>query len=313
MLPGRVVIGESVEGVPAADERRGLSGARTGCGCDQVVIDAINELRDAEVKTGDAEVRNVNVTYISAGFMAAIEDEFELEVDQRAEAFSGDATAGQILSAVAAAGRCADVLIRAINLLEDVEVRSGDAVASNRNIVLLDPGVDRERIDFDIDQDAVAVAGSAVAGQVIGAASAGPDGCGRVTVDATNDLKDVEVETGEAEIENVNDIRTCAASGCAPELLRVARSVPAVRMCTEGGCRMVSGAELVAQLEAAAPATPAPLPPPLEAPPGPDDEGTEPPASADPDASAEPEGETEGDDEPSTPAPGSPSPTPASA
>lgn len=276
---------------------RRAAAVRGGCGCDDVVINARNVLRDAEIRTGDAKVRNVNVTYISAAYVSMIEGEIEIEVEQQADAISGDALAGQLISALATGPRCANILIRAINILEDVEVRTGDAIAINRNVVLLDPGVDRGRLDIDVDQEANAKSGEAIAGQVIGAAGAGRGGCGGVKVEARNLIKDVEVRTGEARSRNENSIRTCGELGCAAELLELVGKVGSVRMCTASGCRSVSARELRALL------TPVPAEPavPSESPIAP----VEPEPEASPSGSP-PEETPAGEPSPSP----SPSPTP---
>lgn len=298
---------------------------RGGCGCDEVVVHAENILRDAKIRTGDAEVRNFNVTYISAAYVASIEGEIEIEVEQRADALSGDALAGQIIGALHAGPRCANILIRALNILEDVKVRSGDAIAINRNVVLLDPGVDRGRLDIDVDQEANAKSGEATAGQVIAGAGAGrgADGCGGVRVEAENVVKDVKLRTGEVVSRNENSIRTCVEVGCAPELLALAKRVAAVRMCTEDGCRMVSSAQLRALLAPAEAASPEPVLPPMaedeptaeESPPPSEDPSPEPGPSGDPSPSPSPTPGPEAEDpETTSPMPhGSPSPSPTPA
>src|SRR6266566_286666 len=52
--------------------------ASGGCGCDTVVINASNDLRDTDVRTGSAKAVNNAVTYISAGYAAKYAHEIEV-------------------------------------------------------------------------------------------------------------------------------------------------------------------------------------------------------------------------------------------
>ncbi len=212
----------------------------SGCTCRDVVVNATNVVKDADIESGDAEVRNSLLTYIAPGFKG------EVEIDQEAEAKSGDAIAGQILSVDAGEG-CARVLVKARNVVEDADVESGDAVAKNRSVVLFDPDVNREDVELDIDQDADADSGVALAGQLIGVRGGGGP-CGGVDIDAINDVKDVDLETGEAITDNDSEIRDCDAA-CLEQWGLLLPLVDGVQVCGEDGCEMLSGDEFLEYLE----------------------------------------------------------------
>lgn len=291
-----VAIGTGAFGQPGFEGQ----GGGAGCGCDSVVINAVNKVIDAKIRSGDAEVRNFNLTYITASFMASIEGDFHVKVKQRAKARSGDAIAGQVIGALAKGSKCKNVVIRAVNVVKDVKVRTGDAIAKNRNLVLLDPGIDQGRIRVRADQVAEADVGDAIAGQVIGASGSGRDarGCGSLKIEADNRVRDTKIKTGDAESDNDNDIRTCDEPGCIEELLDYVDDVGSIRVCSADGCRVVSSADLERQLLASL-VTPAPLPPPAEPVPG--ERGDQQPA--------EPEEEPDASASSSTPTP-SPEPPP---
>ncbi len=213
----------------------------SGCICRDVIVNASNFVRDAEIESGDAKVKNSMLTYIAPGF------EGEVEIDQEAEARSGDAIAGQIIAVDAGEG-CARVLVRARNHVEDAEVESGDAIAKNSSVVLFDPSVDREEVELDIDQDAEAVTGVAMAGQVIGVQGGGGP-CGGVDIDALNDVIDVDLESGEAKTDNDSRVEDCDAA-CLEELEEQLEDVDAVQVCDEDGCQMVSGEDFLEMIEA---------------------------------------------------------------
>ena len=208
----------------------------SGCICRDVVVNASNIVRDAEIESGDAKVKNSLLTYIGPGFKG------EVEIDQEAEARSGDAIAGQIIAVDAGEG-CARVLVRARNHVEDAEVESGNAVAKNRSVVLFDPTVDREEVELDIDQDAEAITGVAMAGQVIGVQGGGGP-CGGVDIDALNDVIDVDLESGEAITDNESIVEDCDAE-CLEELEELLERVDAVQVCGQDGCEMVSREEFL--------------------------------------------------------------------
>jgi hypothetical protein len=225
--------------VAPIDPIRGRRVASSGCICRDVVVNASNIVRDAEIESGDAEVKNSSLTYIAPGFKG------EVEVEQVADARSGDAIAGQIIAVDAGEG-CARVSVRARNLVEDSEVESGDAVAKNRSVVLFNPSVDREEVELDIEQDAEAVSGVPMAGQVIGVQGGGGP-CGGVEVDALNDVIDVDLESGEAITDNDSVIEDCDAV-CIEELEEQLEGVDALQVCDEDGCEVVSREEFLEML-----------------------------------------------------------------
>ena len=266
-LPGSSVIASPVSSYGAASQgvssrgqvaaqpqtaaQRRLSAA-TGCSCREVVVNASNVVRDAEVRTGDVEVINRTLTYIAPSY-----EDTDVEVDQEAEAISGDAVAGQILAVNGGPG-CSRVHVRASNIVEDAEVRTGDAFASNRSVILIDPSIPREDLEIEVDQEAVARSGDAVAGQIIGVQGGGP--CGGVILEALNRVRNVELETGLATTENLSRILACKDVGCIDDLRRVLRNVDSVEVCNDEGCEDVPVKEFIAQIEeqAAAPGEPAP-------------------------------------------------------
>jgi len=233
--------------------------ASGGCGCDTVVINAFNEQRDTDIRTGNAKAVNNAVTYVSAGYASKYADEIKVKVHQVARAISGDAMAGQSISLVAPGPRCHNILVRARNILQDVDVRTGNATAANHSTILLDPGVDPNRLDIHMHQHAFAYAGNATAGQVIGAISAGgPAGCGSVKIDASNFEDGVDVRTGKAVGTNDSTVTTCAEVGCAAELRALAGQADQVQLCTTDGCDKQTGADVLAALPPGPSLSPAP-------------------------------------------------------
>jgi hypothetical protein len=224
--------GEAVKGqvLPRASAAPRLTAA-TGCSCRDVVVEASNVVRDADVRTGDATVVNRTITYIAPSY-----EDTEVEVEQEAEARSGDAVAGQILAVDGGEG-CSRVHVTAKNIVEDADIRSGDATARNRSLVLIDPAIRREDLEIEVDQEAVAESGDAVAGQVIGVQGGGP--CGGVILDALNRVRNVDLRTGEATTDNRSDILTCESAGCIADIRRLLRNVDTVDVCTDDGCAAV--------------------------------------------------------------------------
>jgi hypothetical protein len=220
----------------APQPARRLSQA-TGCGCREVVVEASNVVRDAEVRTGDAEVVNKTITYIAPSY-----EDTDVDVDQEAEAFSGDAVAGQILTVDGGDG-CSRVHVSAKNIVEDAEVRSGDAFARNESVILIDPSIKREDLEIEVEQEAVAESGDAVAGQIIDVKGGGP--CGGVILEALNRVHNVELRTGEATTENLSEILTCEDEGCIDDLERLLADVDAVEVCNADGCDTVPVEEFV--------------------------------------------------------------------
>ena len=226
----------------AAAPARARSG---GCNCRTVNVNMRNLVRNAKVRTGDAKVVNFNITYVSANY-----GDREVEVEQEALAVSGDAVAGQLINVDARGPGCVNVQVHATNRVEDSIVRSGDATAINRSIVLLDPGVSAGDLEVDVEQEATAVSGDAIAGQVIGLVSGGGSrGCrGRVDLRAVNEVLDTKVLTGNATFLNQSEVRTCAVRGCADELHRLLGRNTELEVCTGTRCRGIDAEDLGAVL-----------------------------------------------------------------
>jgi hypothetical protein len=237
----------------AAATSRSATGGRhaKGCGCKTIVLNAANIVRDARVKTGDATVINTAVTYVSSAFAAG---HGKVRVDQSAEAITGDAIVGQLLGVEGIGKGCFHIVITALNDVQDVKVTSGDAKAINRSYVLMDPGVSRHDFDLEVDQEAKAISGKAIAGQIIGALNLGSGPCkGSVEVEADNSVKDAKVKTGKAKTDNVSVVRNCSEVGCPAELLELSSLVSHVQLCVSKGCGDESTSDVPALIAAAAP------------------------------------------------------------
>jgi hypothetical protein len=217
--------------------------APTGCTCHEVTVDATNVVRDADVTTGDAKVVNRSITYVAPTY-----GDDDVDVDQEAIAHSGDAVAGQILAVDGGTG-CSRVRVHATNIVENADVRSGDAVARNESVVLVDPRLlQRGDLDIDVDQEADAKSGDAIAGQVIGVKGGGGP-CGSVILEALNRVKHVDVESGDAEMENLSKVLACADKGCLDEVRLLLKEVDAVDVCDASGCHSVPSKEFVGMLK----------------------------------------------------------------
>jgi hypothetical protein len=230
---------------PAAEAAAPARARSGGCNCRTVNVKMRNLVRNARVRTGDAKVVNFNITYVSANY-----GDRDVEVEQEALAVSGDAVAGQLIDVDARGPGCVNVQVHATNRVEDSTVRSGDATAINQSIVLLDPGVSAGDLEVDVEQEATAVSGDAIAGQVMGLVSGGGSrGCrGRVDLRAVNEVLDTKVLTGDATFLNKSEVRTCAARGCADELHRLLGRNTELEVCTGTRCRGIDAEDLGAVL-----------------------------------------------------------------
>lgn len=221
-----------------------------GCNCRTVKVNMRNDVRRAEVRTGNAKVVNFNITYVSAAF-----GDREVDVDQEALAVSGDAVAGQLINVDARGPGCVNVEVNAVNRVQDSIVRSGDATAINKSVVLLDPGVSAGDLEIDVEQEAMALTGDAIAGQVFGLTSAGSGGgrCrGGIDLRAVNEVTGTKVRTGKATFINEADVLTCGARGCAAELSRLLGNGAELEVCAGSRCREVDAEDLGSVLDEAA-------------------------------------------------------------
>ena len=213
-----------------------VSGGRTatGCTCREVVVNASNVVRNADVRTGDSKTINRSITYISPSF----EGDDEVEVEQEAVARTGDAVAGQILGINAGEG-CARVHVNATNIVEEADVRSGDAIAKNKSLILLDPRITKKGdIEIEVDQEAEAKSGDAVAGQIIGIQGGGGP-CGGVILNALNRVREVDVRSGDAITDNLSQVLNCDSIGCVDDINRMLKFVDTVQVCSGETCRAV--------------------------------------------------------------------------
>jgi hypothetical protein len=228
---------------------RGLSSgaaAASGCACREITVEAENIVKNADVETGDAEVVNRTITYVAPTY-----GDEDVDVDQEAIARSGDAIAGQVLAVDGGRG-CSRVHVKATNVVRDAEVRSGDATARNESLILLDPRLNTDELEIEVDQEAEATSGDAIAGQLIGVRGGGGP-CGGVILDALNDVRDVDVETGDAYTDNLSRVLACRDEGCLDEVKLFLMSVDTVQVCGVGeeddDCEEVSKAKFFATLK----------------------------------------------------------------
>lgn len=244
-----VVLDESPALVSAQTSAEPARPGATVCNCRTVEVNLKNTVRNARVRTGDAYVENVAVTYVSNDY-----GDREVDVEQEAEAVSGNAIAGQLVGVDARGPGCVNVRVNAVNSVQSSTVRSGDATAINRGVVLLDPGVNRGDLEVEIDQEAQAHSGDAIAGQLIGIVGGNRvGGCGgRVDLRAVNHVRDTTVLTGNATFLNDADIRYCKRVGCAEELRALLGTDAEVKVCRADDCDRVRGDELGELLEAEA-------------------------------------------------------------
>jgi hypothetical protein len=115
---------------PGGSQGARPAGARARCTCEEVVIDAVNEVRGAEVTTGDATVRNNSLTFIGPGFSGS-----KVRVRQRARAETGDAIAGQVIGVIGGGRQCGGVRVEATNEVINTEILTGDARAINESVI----------------------------------------------------------------------------------------------------------------------------------------------------------------------------------
>lgn len=221
---------------------------RTVCNCRTVDVNLRNDVRDVKIKTGKASVSNLAITYVSSDY-----GDREVDINQEAEAVSGDAIAGQLVGVDARGPGCVNVRVNATNRVQNATLETGDATASNRSVVLLDPGVSRGDLEIDVEQEATARSGDAIAGQVLGVIGGNSvGGCGgRVDLTAVNEVLDTKVKTGKAAFLNDVEIRRCAKVGCAEEFRELTGEAE-IEVCSGRRCREVERGELAAALADAA-------------------------------------------------------------
>ena len=213
---------------------------RTVCNCRTVDVNLHNDVRDVKIKTGDARVENLSITYVSSDF-----GDRDVDVSQEAEAISGDAIAGQLVGVDARGPGCVNVRVHATNRVQNATLQTGDATAINRSVVLLDPGFSRGDLEIDVEQEATARSGDAIAGQVIGVIGGNRVGrCGgKVDLTAVNEVLDTKIKTGKAMFLNDVEIRRCAEVGCAEELRELTGEAE-IEVCSGRRCRRVEPDEL---------------------------------------------------------------------
>ncbi len=236
---GRSLLGHSLP----ADPLSAVDAPVTGCTCREITVKAENVVKHADVETGDAEVVNRSITYVAPTY-----GEEDVDVDQEAVARSGDAVAGQVLAVDGGTDGCSRVHVRAKNVVHDAEVRSGDASARNESLILLDPRLNAEELEIEVDQEAEAISGDAIAGQLIGVRGGGGP-CGGVILDALNDVRDVDIRTGDASTENLSRVLACRDAGCLDEVKLFLLSVDDVVVCETDDCEEVSKVEFFAILQ----------------------------------------------------------------
>ena len=113
-------------------------------------------------------------------------------------------------------------------------------------------------------------------------------------LDALNDVRDVDVRTGDASTDNISRVLACRTEGCLDEVKLFLLSVDTVQVCDDDDCEEVSKAKFFATLKESVEENSAP------------DDAVDP--NAEPAASSEPDTDTADDeelddDEEETPAP----------
>jgi hypothetical protein len=238
--------------VPTPSDPSGGGLWTEGCTCREIDVNADNSVTDSSVRSGDARVTNFSLTYVTAGY--AQSGDAKVNVDQNADAQSGDAIAGQILGVNG--GGCAHITVHAHNLVANTDVQSGDAIAKNKSFVFLDPSVKRDDVKVNVDQQANAQSGTALAGQIIGV-NGGGGPCGGVSVDATNDVRNVDVQSGNAVMDNWSLIQQCSTDGCVREILLLLHwAGDTVQVCSADGCEDMSIHDFAKALKEQADGTP---------------------------------------------------------
>jgi hypothetical protein len=171
-------------------------------------VDSTNRSEDVDIETGDAGGFNgveqiVGQTIADSDGENESEAEISSEVAQDASASTGDGVGGAVIGVVTSAGGSADVV--AANTSEDADIETGDAFVENEVLAGIGQGNfgdapendSEDDISAEVGQTAAAASGDGVGGQVLGIVSAGD-----ASVDATNESTDVDVETGDAFVEN---------------------------------------------------------------------------------------------------------------
>jgi hypothetical protein len=205
---------------------------------------AANTSEDVEIETGDSDAFNDADAFVglnatgTVGFADAEdidnasatnvqEGDNELDAEQTADAASGDGVGGQVLGVVSGG----DASVDATNHSEDVEVETGETEAENdfNAFVGLTAGTSTgfgagaEDIDNDggtnvqegdnskdLSQDAEALSGDAVAGQVAGVVTTAG---GSADLVLANTSEDSSAESGEGEFDNDDDSFTGLNAG----------------------------------------------------------------------------------------------------
>jgi hypothetical protein len=172
---------------------------------------------DGATEIGGGAAADVIDTCADTGCDNVQEGDNNTSVNQSASASSGDGVAGEVIGAVTSAGGSASIV--AANTSLNSDVTTGDAESNNdlaSFVGLQTAGPSGTVIGTDIEgscigcfnvqegdnglsgsQTARSSTGDGVAGQVLGAVSAGA-----TSIDATNRSEDVSVQTGEAESNN---------------------------------------------------------------------------------------------------------------
>jgi hypothetical protein len=205
---------------------------------------AANTSEDVEIDTGDSDAFNDADAFVglnatgTVGFADAEdidnasatnvqEGDNELDAEQTADAASGDGVGGQVLGVVSGG----DASVDATNHSEDVEVETGETEAENDFDAFVGLtagtstgfGAGAEDIDNDsgtnvqegdnskdLTQDAEALSGDAVAGQVAGVVTTAG---GSADLVLANTSEDSSAESGEGEFDNDDDSFTGLNAG----------------------------------------------------------------------------------------------------
>jgi hypothetical protein len=152
----------------------GLQAAGTAAFADTNVTTS-SSCEDCESESGDAAAQNNSATFVgqnNGGGVNAQEGDNDADVDQDAQAESGDAASGQVVGVVSSGD--GDTNVNASSTCEDCKSTSGNAFAQNNAIAFVGQNnggginVQDGDNDADVDQTSHAQTGDGVSGQIVG-------------------------------------------------------------------------------------------------------------------------------------------------
>jgi hypothetical protein len=134
-----------------------------------------NSCDDCESETGNAAAQNNSATFVgqnNASGTNVQQGDNEADVEQSANASSGDAVSGQAVGVVG--GGSGDTNVNASNTCDDCKSSSGDAFAQNNAIMFVGlntasgTNIQDGDNEADVDQGSYVNSGDGVSGQIVG-------------------------------------------------------------------------------------------------------------------------------------------------